>query len=79
MELDLPFFDYVARRYEGEVTEELSAYYADRLERFKVSLTEHFYTNRDKEDQHLRLLMIGTDRKFKFMKMAVDENNLEVL
>ncbi len=79
MDLDLPFFDYVARRYEGEVTEELSAYYADRLEQFKVGLIKHFYTNKDKEDQHLRLLMIGTDRKFKFMKMAVDENNLEVL
>lgn len=79
MKLDLPFFDYVARRYEGEVTEELSAYYADRLERFKVELIEHFYTGTDKEDQHLRLLMIDTDRKFKLMRMAVDENKLEVL
>lgn len=79
LRLDLPFFDYVARRYEGEVTEELSAYYADRLERFKVELVEHFYKNKSKEEKHLRLLMVGTDRKFNFMKIAVDGNRLEVL
>ena len=79
MELDLPFFDYVWRRYEGDITEELSAFYADRLERFKVRLIEHYYKVKGKEDLYLRLLMIRTDRKFKFMKVVVDEKSLEVL
>ena len=79
MELDLPFFDYVWRRYEGDVTEELSAFYADMLERFKVRLIEHYYKVKGKEDFYLWLLMVGTDRKFKFMKVAVNDNSLEVL
>lgn len=79
MELDLPFFDYVWRRYEGDVTEELSAFYADRLERFKVRLIEHNYKIRNEEELQLRLLLIGTNRKFKFMKINIDENCLEVL
>ncbi len=79
LDLDLPFFDYVAQRYEGEMTEELSAYYADRLEHFKVNLIEQFYADTERDKRYLRLMMIGTDRKFKFMKMAIDENKLEVL
>ena len=79
MKLDLPFFDYVWRRYEGDITEELSAFYADRLEQFKVRLIEHYHKVKGSEDLYLRLLMIGTDRKFKFMKIAVDDNRLEVL
>lgn len=79
LELDLPFFDFVARRYKGEVTEELSAFYADRLERFKIGLIEHYHKSNAKEDRYLRLMMIDPERKFKFMKIAIDENNLEVL
>lgn len=78
LELDLPFFDFVARRYKGEVTEELSAFYTDRLERFKIGLLEHYYKS-NAEDSYLRLMMIDPERKFKFMKIAIDENSLEVL
>lgn len=79
LELDLPFFDYVAQRYEGEMAEELSSYYADRLERFKVELIKNYHANTGEEKQYLRLMMIGTDRKFKFIKLAIAENRVEVL
>lgn len=78
--LDLPFLDYVSRRFEGEVAEELSTYYTDRLEQFKVKLL-NLYEQRNKSDvQYLRLLITSTDRTFRIMKVVVDDdNNLEVL
>ncbi|SHI78995.1 protein kinase domain-containing protein [Desulfofundulus thermosubterraneus] len=80
MELDLPFLDYVARRYEGDVAEELSAYYADRLERFKVELMHLYNENRKQHDQqHLQLLRVGPDRRFQVMKVLVSDASLEVL
>lgn len=78
MDLDLPFLDYVARRYEGEVAEKLSAYYADRLERFKVALL-NVYVNRQKDEQALLMLRIGADRKFTVMKGLISGGSLEVL
>ncbi len=76
--LDLPFLDYVARRYQGEVAEQLSAYYADRLEQFKVKLLEKD-EGRRKELHSLQLLYIGANRNFKVMTINVAGNRLEVL
>ncbi|OPL12258.1 MAG: hypothetical protein AVO34_07615 [Firmicutes bacterium ML8_F2] len=75
LHLDLPFLDYVAKHYEGEIAEELSAYYADRIERFKIELLES-YQNHDEDT--LRLLMIGSDRKFSVIKFVMDNDRLEV-
>jgi len=74
--LDLPFLDYVAQRYEGELAQGLSAYYKDRLERFKVSLLE---SSKASDKEVLKLLMIGADRKFSVTKIILGENSLEVL
>jgi serine/threonine protein kinase len=78
MILDLPFLDYVARRYEGEVTGDLSQYYADRLERFKVKLLE-LYNKNNTNEQNLQLLAAGTDRSFRIIKITVADGNLEVM
>ncbi|HHV17059.1 MAG TPA: serine/threonine protein kinase, partial [Gelria sp.] len=78
LSLDLPFLDYVARRYQGEVAEQLSAYYADRLEQFKVKLLEE--GGGEPGEQHsLRLLHIGANRNFQVMTVNVTRDNLEVL
>ncbi|WP_156802028.1 hypothetical protein [Desulfurispora thermophila] len=42
LELSLPFMDYVARRHRGEMTADLSAFYANRLQRFKAQLIKHY-------------------------------------
>lgn len=78
MDLDLPFLDYVARRYEGDVAEELSANYTDRLERFKVDLMNMYTSQEQDGDRHLRLLRVGPDRTFQVMRILVSDNSLEV-
>jgi hypothetical protein len=79
LELDLPFMDYVERRYQGEVAEELSAYYIDRLERFKVKLLDYYHSKGRDNNQFLRLLRIGSDRKFVIMQVLISNGCLEVL
>ena len=64
MDLDLFFLDFVARRYEGEIAQELTAYYADRLERFKVGLLRTRQEAGPPDENQLRLLRIGPDRRF---------------
>jgi hypothetical protein len=81
MLLDLPFFDYVARRYQGEITQELTANYADRLDRFKVELLEKHSNDqgarKDSQD-HLALLRIGHDYEFQVMRLQQTDDYLEV-
>jgi serine/threonine protein kinase len=80
LELDLPFLDYVTRRYKGEVAEELSAFYADRLERFKVQLLT-LYENEETSynDTHLKLLVVGNGRRIELKQLLIDDGKLEVL
>ncbi|MFZ5590707.1 MAG: hypothetical protein ACOY81_02725 [Bacillota bacterium] len=49
LELSLPFMDYVARRHRGELTADLSAFYANRLQRFKAQLIKHYPRLRHQE------------------------------
>lgn len=77
MELDLPFLDYVAQRYEGEMAAQLSAHYADRLERFKASLLEASAGSTDQSE--LQLLRIGADRQFKPLRIHFYGDHLEVV
>ncbi len=80
LDLDLPFLDYVARRYEGEVAEELSAFYADRLERFKVKLLSLYEKERGQyNENNLRLLVLGKSRSIDFKKLIIDDGKLEVV
>ncbi|MGI6640451.1 MAG: protein kinase domain-containing protein [Limnochordia bacterium] len=80
LELDLPFFDYVARRYMGEVTEELSAFYADRLERFKVQLLKVYEQDRPHDSERkLKLLVVDKGRKIDLKQLLIDRGRLEVL
>lgn len=80
LELDLPFLDYVTRRYRGEVAEELSAFYADRLERFKVRLlTEHENHKVHDRGNGLKILVMGKGRKIELRHLLIDDGRLEVL
>lgn len=78
LDLDLPFLDFVARRYEGEIAEDLSPYYSDRLNKFKVRLLKlNNQPVADNED--LNLLTIGNNRTFKVIKISFADSRLEVL
>lgn len=79
MDLDLFFLDFVARRYEGEIAQELTAYYADRLERFKVGLLRTRQEAGPPDENQLRLLRIGPDRRFEVIEVAITDQGLEVL
>ncbi|WP_066633168.1 hypothetical protein [Desulfolucanica intricata] len=79
MDLDLPFLDYVERRYQGEVAEELSAYYANRIEQFKVRLLNYYLSKNMVDNQDLRILRLDSNRAFKVMRIIISENGLEVI
>lgn len=78
--LDLPFFDYVARRYEGNVTYQLSTYYSNRLEDFKGKLLQ-VYNNLYSEDKSdtLHLLRFRPDRRFDEVNLLISTDGLEVI
>ena len=78
LELDLPFFDYVTRRYEGEITHELSAYYGNRLEDFKGKLLRADKGQTGFTDV-LRLLRIRPDRRFEQLVVRVQDDRLDVI
>ncbi len=81
LELDLPFFDYVVRRYGGDLTYQLSSYYQNRLENFKGQLlaaarkTEHSQG----VDDVLHLVQTKADRRFAELKLRIIGNKLEVI
>lgn len=82
MLLDLPFLDYVARRYKGEIAEELSANYTNRLDRFKIELLNAY--NRDpgirrNGDNSLALLHIGHEYEFQTMAIQPIDDVLGVM
>ena len=80
MELDLPFLDYVIKRHRGNVTEELSPYYTDRLEKFKVELMNWYTKNRNSHEKQLRLLKICADRSFHMINLELtDDGKMVVL
>lgn len=76
--LDLPFLDYVIQRFEGEVAESLTAFYAHRLERFKASLLE-CYAIPSSSDSSLRLLRIDKGRGFQEINVIFSGDQLEVV
>lgn len=76
LELDLPFLDYVASRYRGQVAEELSVFYMDRLQRFKVMLLENL--DNTPQDGHIELLSMAGSRKFETLSIKVADEHLEV-
>ena len=77
LDLDLPFLDYVARRYRGEVAEELSAFYLDRLQRFKIALLENL--DNILGNDHIELLSIAGGRSFEIINIKIDNHKLEVI
>lgn len=78
LELDLPFLDYVFRRYEGQISHELSGYYANRLQDFKGKLLKSAGTEPNVSDK-LCLLRIRPDRTFEQLVMTVQEDRLGVV
>lgn len=77
LKLDLPFFDYVQERAQGEVARELSVFYSDRLERFKAKLltgNSETITN----DQILELLMFDSSNEFYLKKIKIGDDLLGV-
>ena len=77
LELDLPFLDFVSRRYMGEVAEELSPNYTDRLNKFKVKLLS--VIDQSIDDNHMKLLNVGFDRTFEVVNLNFVENGLEAI
>ena len=70
----------MARRYRGEIAEELSAFYADRLERFKVALlTLYEQEQAYQSEKELRLLVIRKGRRFELKRLLLHDGKLEVL
>lgn len=78
MPLSLPFLDYIARRYEGEMAEELSAYYANRLEQFKVELLDIYNKQKEDKEDYLTLIRIRYGGGFEVIKVHVAGKSLEV-
>ena len=66
------------RRYEGQITHELSGYYSNRLQDFKGKLLQSGRTEADVSDK-LCLLRIRPDRTFEQLVMTVQEDRLGVV
>lgn len=79
MKLDLPFLDYVMHRHQGEVAGELSSYYADRLEKFKIQLSKLYVDEGYFREHSFRLLRVLPNRKFEILNLQLENGNLEVL
>ncbi len=75
--LDLPFLDYVAGRYEGEVAAQLSAFHEDRLQRFGAELRAR--SGRRPDPATLLLLRVGADRRLEPREIRLSEGRLEVV
>lgn len=78
MTLSLPFFDFIARRYDGEIAEELSAHYATRLEQFKVDLLNIYRHQKRDEEKDLTLIRVRYGGGFDAIKVHVSDASLEV-
>ncbi len=78
MTLKLPFLDYIARRYEGELAEELSVHYANRLEQFKVELLDIYNKQKEDEKDYLTLIRVIYGGGFKVINVHVADDSLEV-
>lgn len=74
--LDLPFLDFVARRYQGEIAERISKFYEDRLALFKAMLLDE---RGNIEEDKLTLLKLGSTESFQVLTVRVNDDVLEVL
>lgn len=74
--LDLPFLDFVARRYQGEIAERISQFYEDRLDLFKAMLLDK---KGNIEEDKLALLKVGSSESFQVLTVRVNDDVLEVL
>lgn len=82
MVLDLPFLDYVERRYQGEIAEELSASYMNRLDRFKAELLAAYDNHSEAicdNERCLVLLRIDQAYTFRVITILQSDNYLEVI
>lgn len=81
MPLDLPFLDYVTRVHEGEIAEELSPYYSNRLDKFRTELLRASRNRRSPVpslDDRLTLLRLGDDYDFETIRVQPTGTSLEV-
>jgi hypothetical protein len=72
--LELPFLDYVTRRYQGEVAENITVFYAQRLERFKVALLNRYTQTRD----GIELIRMGDEHRLNPITITIQNDKLEV-
>ena len=72
--LELPFLDFMMKRHSGEIGQGLNASYAQRLERFKAMLLQHYSL----KDQ-LELLELKNTGEFEIRRFVVNQNRLEVV
>lgn len=73
--LSLPFLDYMMMRQRGQVSGQLQACYADRLERFKGQL---LHPSPPDDGAGLVLVRLRTNRMFHQQRFTVHEDRLEV-
>ena len=78
MPLDLPFLDYVTRRSKGEIAAQLSAFYADRLQRFGAQLLGK-PDNGGVDGHCLQLLRIGAGGRVRPVQILFSSGHMEVL
>lgn len=75
LDIDLPFLDFVRRRFTGEVSTQLSANYINRIAVLKNSLIKYAI---NVSDADVKILRIGKDRQLKLFKININDQNLEV-
>ncbi len=75
IDLDLPFLDYVYSRHQGEIAQQLRAFYVDRLEKFKVTILENL---KEKEKESMMLVRLQLNHQFKSQKFSIHNGILEV-
>lgn len=72
--LDLPFLDYVNRRFVGEIAQRIQTFYVDRLEKFKVKLL----SEAQQKSNDMILVRLQLNHKFKSQTFSIAGNKLEV-
>lgn len=75
LDIDLPFMDFVRRRFAGEVSTQLSAHYINRIAALKNSLVKHSVKASDAD---IKILRIEKDRKLSVRKINITGQILEV-
>ena len=73
--LELPFLDYVTLRHQGEIAQQMQAFYSDRLERFKVGLLGKHSAS---DESNMMIVRLQLNHRFKSHTFSIHNHTLEV-